>query len=115
MREFKNIFKSLRIREGLNQEEVADKLGVTRSAIGNWEQGTREPDLKTLESIADYFNVDMNYLLGTQPDEYFADARTRQIAEKIYGSRALLQLFEAVQNVPEEKITAVTDMINKLI
>lgn len=115
MREFKDIFKSLRERKDLTQEEIAPMLGVTRSAVGNWEQGIREPDRETLEVIADFFNVDMNYLLGTQTDEYFADARTRQVAEKIYGNKALFKLFETIQDIPEEKILTLTEFINKMI
>ena len=39
-------------------------LGVAESAVSMWELGRRRPDYETLEAIADYFNVDMNYLLG---------------------------------------------------
>lgn len=39
-------------------------MGMTRSAIGMYETGRREPDLETLEAFADYYNVDMNTLTG---------------------------------------------------
>ena len=54
----------LRKREGFSQQELADKLGMTRSAIGMYETGKREPDLETLEAFADFYNVDMNTLTG---------------------------------------------------
>lgn len=54
----------LRKREGLSQQELADKLKMTRSAIGMYETGKREPDLETLEVFADFYNVDMNTLTG---------------------------------------------------
>lgn len=54
----------LRKREGISQQELANKLGLTRSAIGMYETGRREPDLETLEAFADYYNVDMNTLTG---------------------------------------------------
>ncbi len=54
----------LRKREGISQQELANKLGLTRSAIGMYETGRREPDLETLEVFADYYNVDMNTLTG---------------------------------------------------
>jgi len=54
----------LRKREGLSQQELADKLNMTRSAIGMYETGKREPDLETLETFADFYNVDMNTLTG---------------------------------------------------
>ena len=40
-------------------------LGISRSAVSMYETGNREPDLETLEKIAKFFNVDMNYLLGS--------------------------------------------------
>ncbi len=54
----------LRKRSTLSQQELADKLGMTRSAIGMYETGKREPDLETLEVFADFYNVDMNTLTG---------------------------------------------------
>lgn len=54
----------LRKRSRLTQQELADKTGLTRSAIGMYETGKREPDLETLEIFADFYNVDMNTLTG---------------------------------------------------
>lgn len=64
MGNFQNIFKRLRISAGLTQVEMASKLGISRSTIGMYETGAREPDFETLEKIADFFNVDTDYLLG---------------------------------------------------
>lgn len=64
MGNFKNIFKRLRISAGLTQVEMAEKLKISRSTIGMYETGAREPDFETLEKIADFFNVDIDYLLG---------------------------------------------------
>ena len=61
---FKDILVSLRHQERLTQEDLAKRLGVSRSAIGMYERGKREPDLKTLEKIADIFGVDMNFILN---------------------------------------------------
>lgn len=62
--EFKDIFKRLRIEKGMSQDQLSKAIGVSRSAIGMYEQGKREPDFETLEVIADFFNVNMDYLLG---------------------------------------------------
>ena len=62
--EFKDILKSLRIKKGLSQTDLAKITGLTRSAIGMYEVGKREPNFETLEVLADFFNVDMNTLLG---------------------------------------------------
>lgn len=57
----------LRKRKGLSQQELANTLKISRSAIGMYETGKREPDLETLEVFADFYNVDMNTLTGKAP------------------------------------------------
>lgn len=64
MSNFQTVLKSLRTAKGLTQEELAKQLRVSRSTIGMYENGSREPDYETLEFIADFFNVDIDYLLG---------------------------------------------------
>ena len=54
----------LRNGTGLTQAELARKLDMSRSTLGMYETAKREPDIETLERIADFFNVDMDYLLG---------------------------------------------------
>lgn len=64
MRTFAEALAELRKETGLSQRGLSDKLGFSHSRIGMYESGERKPDFETLEIIADYFNVDMNYLLG---------------------------------------------------
>jgi len=60
----------LRSRSKLTQQELADALGFkSKSTVSMYENGTREPDFETLEVIADYFNVDMNFLIGSSAKE----------------------------------------------
>ena len=64
MGNFNGVLKSLRTAKGLTQIELSKMLKISRSTIGMYESGAREPDFKTLELIADYFNVDTDYLIG---------------------------------------------------
>lgn len=64
MSNFSQRLRDLRASANISQEELARRLKVTRSCIGNYEQGKREPNFEDLERIADYFNVDMSYLVG---------------------------------------------------
>lgn len=50
------------------QQDVAAYLGITRPAYTNYESGTREPDNETLQKLADYFDVNTDYLLGRSND-----------------------------------------------
>ena len=59
----------LRKEQRWNQQELADRLKISRSAVGMYEQGRRNPDFALLDNVAELFDVDLNYLLG------FADER----------------------------------------
>lgn len=64
MASFPAILKELRSENDITQAELAAILKTAKSTISMYEQGKREPSFETLEAIADYFNVDMDYLMG---------------------------------------------------
>lgn len=64
MGQFASILKQLRLQKGLTQPQLAERLGISRSAISMYERGERVPDTATMEAIAALFGVDMNYLYG---------------------------------------------------
>lgn len=64
MSDFKTRLKELRASIGLSQSALADAIQTSKSSINMYERGEREPGIATLEAIADFFNVDMDYLLG---------------------------------------------------
>lgn len=64
MATFANVLRLLRNEKNMSQQELADALGVSKSAVNMYERGERQPNFETLEVIADYFNVDTDYLLG---------------------------------------------------
>ena len=56
--------KELRSSKKISQEELANMLGLAKSSISMYEKGKRKPSFEVLEALADFFNVDMDYLLG---------------------------------------------------
>lgn len=64
------IIAELRMDKGMNQEDLAAILNVSRSALANWESGNRRIDIETLVVIADYFGVSCDYLLGRTKHKY---------------------------------------------
>lgn len=56
--------KELRVKNGLQQKEIAAALNISKQAYSNYELGQREPSIDMLCSLADYFNVSVDYLLG---------------------------------------------------
>lgn len=55
---------SLRKSKGLSQYALAERLNFSRGQLANYEQGKREPDYNTLQKIADFFDVSVDYLIG---------------------------------------------------
>lgn len=64
---FHTVLRQLRKNKKLTQAELARLTGLTVSAISMYENGNREPNFETLEILADFFNVDMNFLLDKVP------------------------------------------------
>ena len=64
MAEIKDRIISLRNEKNMTQGQLAEALEISPSAIGMYEQGRRKPSYELLERISDYFNVDMDYLMG---------------------------------------------------
>lgn len=75
---FPEALKKLRAKRGLTQADLAEGLGVAKSTISMYEVGAREPDFEMLETIADYFNVDLMYLIRPQIAEEKAPTLTKK-------------------------------------
>ncbi len=56
--------KELMKVEGLNQTQLANRLGLKQSTISTWVLGKKEPSIRSLWALADYFDVDIDYLVG---------------------------------------------------
>ena len=61
----KDVILKLRMDKGISQEELAEKIFVTRQAVSRWENGETIPNTETLKLLSDYFNVSINTLLGS--------------------------------------------------
>lgn len=121
MGNFQNVLKSLRKANGLTQDELAKILKISRSTVGMYENGSREPDYETLESIADFFNVDIDYLLGRTnkttliPDtHYYLNDDARELAQFMFENPEYKVLFDASRKVKKEDIDFVKQMIDRV-
>lgn len=60
--------RDLRIRNGMNQVELANKLNVSKQCVSNWENDNVLPSITLLVKLADLFNTTTDYLLGREPE-----------------------------------------------
>lgn len=83
--------QDLRKAEGLTQDQLAQKIGVSMAAIRNYENGLREPNSKAMAALERYFRVSGEYLRGEiDRDTFF------QQSEAIQGQLdELISLFQA--------------------
>ncbi len=96
---FKDTLKDLRKSRKLTQAELAQAVGISQTAISLYERGEREPDMKLLSQFAQLFEVDMNYLLGSEArpapqssEEPLTARDQRDIGKKM---RSMLELFDS--------------------
>jgi len=62
--EIKDILKNLREKNNLTQEQMAERMMVTRQAVSRWETGETQPNTDTLKLLSKEFDVSINTLLG---------------------------------------------------
>lgn len=56
--------KTLRMEKGMSQQEFAEAIHASQNTVSQWENGTRKPAYDIVETLADFFNVSIDYLLG---------------------------------------------------
>ena len=69
MVDFGNILRKLRLQERLTQQQLAQKLGVTKSVVSYYELQARYPSPEILVKLASIFHVTTDYLLGLEARE----------------------------------------------
>ena len=62
--ETRKVILELRTKRGLSQDELAEKVMVTRQAVSRWENGETVPNTETLKLLSKEFDVSINTLLG---------------------------------------------------
>lgn len=107
--------KELRKSRHLSQRELAEKLHISKSAISMYEGGQREPDHGTLEIIADFFNVDMDYLLGRKNTTHrIMEINPNRIDYSLQISTEDRQLLDAIISLSTERKETVAQLVKFL-
>ena len=88
--------KELREKKGYSQYSFADAFGVAQSTIGNWEAGKREPNLDTIQRLAAFFGVTVDYLIGREHSEKY------DLANKL--NRGKIEQQNISKGVPQKRL-----------
>ena len=84
MMETKDIILELRTKKGLSQDELAERIMVTRQAVSRWENGETIPNTETLKLLSKEFNVTINTLLGA-PKQLICQCCGMPLEDEIVG------------------------------
>ena len=94
-----NRIKELRKAKNMKQVELANAISVSQAALSGYETGKYEPDFDTLQRIAEFFHVSIDYILGR--DE------KKPVAETDNGrEREFVQLFEKLTPEQQDMVLA---------
>ncbi|MEE0265141.1 MAG: helix-turn-helix transcriptional regulator [Acutalibacteraceae bacterium] len=87
--EFNEKLQTLRKQKGLTQEELAEVLYVSRTAVSKWESGRGVPNIESLKAISRYFSVSIDELLSSEELLTIADEdckqREKHICDLVFG------------------------------
>lgn len=118
MNKFKTIFLNLRNSKNFTQEQMAKELGVSKSTIAMWETGNRLPAPDMFEQIADYFNVDLDYLYGRSSvkrkiiyDEFGNEYKNSKVIDYVVGNMEI----EVVSLLNKDNLKRLSAYANKLL
>lgn len=114
----KDRLEKLRKERRLNRKEVANALKIDQSTYGKYELGKREPDLKTIEALANFFEVTVDYLLGrTGAKKYTSSDEVDgidEILETLHKRPEMKTLFSLSQKSTKEDIEKAMRIIEAL-
>ena len=111
MSHFSHKLIELRRQQGLSQQQLAEATGLSRSAIGMYETGRREPDMDTLRLLSDFFKADMNTLVSPPSDE---TAELNELLETLRGREDMRMLFKLAKNATPEDVRKAVKIIEAL-
>ncbi|MDR0380675.1 MAG: helix-turn-helix domain-containing protein [Oscillospiraceae bacterium] len=122
--------KALRKKMGLSQAKFAEAIKSKQSTVGSWESGAREPGFSVVRSLAKFFGVSTDYLLGLTDEEWPAPGSVSapeptpprpvdsdeawEVMRDMYERQELRALFSTARKVSKEDIEAVDALMQRM-
>lgn len=105
--------KELRIEKKMNQKELADKLGYKQNTISQWENDKRFMDTETLRTVANFFGVSTDYLLGESDIREELPNKKESITDELSENKKALLTF--AETVPEDKAAMILQVMKSIV
>lgn len=117
--EFNEKLQNLRKQKGITQEELAEELFVSRTAISKWESGRGYPSIDSLKGISDFFDVTVDELLSSEEIMIIAqedsDNKSSKIKDLIFGMLDICNILLLFLPVFAERNTAVIRSVSLMV
>lgn len=111
MSTFDTRLRKLRTDKNVTRKTLAEALGVSLEAISKWEIGRNYPNQEVLNSLADYFEVSVDYLLGRTDDPRpFPVEDMRSIDEKIKDEGFAYALYDGARDLTDKEKQELLDL-----
>lgn len=94
--------KEARLKAGITQAELANKLGIAYQSIGQWERGLRTPKIETLRKIAEVLGMDVNWLMNGQTLEQRDQGMKDYVARRFTEAELNAQMQKAFDSLSVE-------------
>lgn len=117
-------FEHLLQLRGLTAYKVSKDTGITQTSLSNWKSGRSTPNAKNLQKLADYFNVSVGYLMGTEDAEPNAvdkennpivlDDEALELLEELKTRPEMRTLFSVSKKATKEDIMKAVKIIEAL-
>ena len=117
-------FEQLLQKHGVTPYKVSKEAGVTQTSLSNWKSGRSTPSVKTLQKIADYFDVSIGYLTGAEEGEPNAvdkennpivlDDEALELLEELKTRPEMRTLFSVSKKATKEDIMKAVKIIEAL-
>lgn len=109
-----NFQRLVEIREDLNhrQKDIADILGITQQSYSLWENGSKVIPLKHLNNLCNYYNLNMDYVIGLSSIKYY-NITNKEIDKILIGER--LRKIRKDNNITQEELANILNTTHSTI
>lgn len=103
-------------KNDMSQKELAEKLGVSTSAVSSWCNGDKSPRMNKVDAMCEIFGCKRSDFIedGDVKEGYYINPETAQMAQQLFEDKNLRVLFNAARNSRPEDLKMAADLLTRL-